>query len=477
MNVNDDVQVVNEEEEDDDSTQSLHEDDVSNQDYGYGWIDDYGYSGESFGKPTLPEGVYENEKISDLMSLISSFSYEDQGYILQLDPSRYEHVDNFITHVCQHKKTVYDYIEVSYCTTCDCGAISNYTFFDSLFKRPLEAIIDIVDYMILKEYIGRSDPEFEKIIIKQITEYKYQIEELQKFMYFTKNYINPVTINNYLELDGGCTYYSFLDRVINTGIFLPDDYVDELFEFFDSIGFEYTKPEYTNLMYFAVDSRNSKCVKKLVERGLSVNLPIIYEHLFERVRIDIISFQTFTELNMDRINSYTDKISVPDEDKLKCKFYEYLLKRPDLIKEFFTDDNDESRTRIIQKKVIEIIKTFGLKDYHDFIYDFNHNDNRMNKFIREKELADFVNLFQTLDMGSLKFDKVLTQKFNKTDQYLLLKPMTLYELYIHGSFPIQLMYPDLHQKLKFVLIKSIIYPVLEFKVIPTDVINLIISYV
>ena len=47
------------------------------------------------------------------------------------------------------------------------------SLFDELFILSLHLIIDIIDYMILKEYIDPNDLEFQNMIIKQITEQKY----------------------------------------------------------------------------------------------------------------------------------------------------------------------------------------------------------------------------------------------------------------------------------------------------------------
>ena len=80
--------------------------------------------------------------------------------------------------------------------------------------------------MISKGYINHYDPEL-----------TYHYEDLTKFIYFSKNYITPKIVNEYFVTEEYDKHspkynYSLLDRGINT-------YVNELFDLFDSISFEY----------------------------------------------------------------------------------------------------------------------------------------------------------------------------------------------------------------------------------------------
>ena len=323
------------------------------------------------------------------------------------------------------------------------------------------------------------------MVIKQIIDFQYDVRDFEKFLHFCKNYLSPETINSYIETEQydstGPEYtFSLLDRVINICMELSNEFTDKLFELFDSAGFVYTNPQYTHLMYHAIESLNIRCIEKLIERGvIIINHPIIIDSLFDKMRNQIISFHTCTELNMTRINIYSKTFMVSTNDKINCEFYKYIIQRPELIKEFFTDNetDDENRTKIIKKKILDIVNPFELGNIFDFVENFNCNNNRMNHFIREESLSNYIKLYQTLSKYGFNFEQTFTQIMKPTDKYIQLKPMTLYELYTHGSYPIQVMYPDHHQKLKSLLIHSLIFSVKKFKNIPIELTELVISWV
>ena len=101
----------------------------------------------------------------------------------------------------------------------------------------------------------------------------------------------------------------------------------------------------------------------------------------------------------------------------------------------------------------------------------------MNDFIRKEDLSNYIKLYQTLNKSGFDFKQKFSQMMKPGDKYMQLEPMTLYELYMRGSFPIQLMYIDLHQKLKSVLIHQLIHSIRRFKHIPEVLIYLVISWV
>lgn len=417
--------------------------------------------------------------ISKLIDLIVySHNY---GTILNIDPSRYEIIDSFISFIISindEDETIYNFQEVKYCSTHENGSRSVFTLFDSLFVCPLYAIIDVIDYMILKDYINRNDFKFQKMIIKQISKYKYHIEDLNKFLYCCKNYLFPETINSYYETEqkftGHIYNYSLLDRVIKTSmsITLSKEYIDELFDFFDSIGFQYTNPKYTHLMYFAVESMNSFIIEKLIDRKLNFNSPLIIEYLVDNMRNQINPFQTYTELNMNKI--FCGSVWVSDKYKLECEFYKYILQIPELILELYTDNDNKHYGKHIELKVRNILKTLKLNDIDDnFARTFRYNEHKMNNFVKKKYLLNCIQLYETLYRFGFDFEQIFSYETKPTNKYIGLKPMSLYELYIHGSLPIQIVYPEEHQKLKYILIHKIICKLN----LPSVLIDLVISWI
>jgi len=413
--------------------------------------------------------------ISKLIDLIAySHNY---GKILKIDPLRHEIIDNLISVIISindEDQTIYNFNEVKYSST----QYNGLTLFDSLFNCPLYAIVDVIDYMILQEYINRNDIKFQKMIIKQISKYKTHIEDLDKFLYCCKNYLIPETINRYYEIEkkfnDSIFNYSLLDRVIKTSmsITLSNEYIDELFDYFDSINFEYTNSKYTHLMYFAVESMNSYIIKKLVDRNLKFNNPLIIKYLVDNIRNQINQFQTYTELNMNKL--FCGSVWVPDKDIFESKFYKYILQKPELILELYTDNDNKNYGKHIELKVKNIIKTLGLNDIDDnFARTFRYNEQKMNNFINKKYLLSCIQLYETLYSFGFDFEQVFLYETKSTDKYIGLKSMTLYELYMHGSLPIQIVYPVEHQRLKYILIHKIIYKLN----LPSVLIDLVISWI
>ena len=437
--------------------------------------DDYDYDYDT--ETILYDGAHETTYIRTLIALISSKS----------GPEIYDYLDSLILTINESNESIYNYCEVLYYTLYNHELHNISTLFDELFILSLHLIIDIIDYMILKEYIDPNDLEFQNMIIKQITEQKYNDNRIDKFIYFCRNYLTPETINGYLltdqyNPDEPIISYSLLDHAIKSESILSKEVVDELFDLFDSINFVYTDPRYTHLMYNAVDSFDFNCIIKLFERGLTVNHPIIFELLFEKMRTKIITFKTFTEINMQRESYFGGFRPLSDCDKIKCEFYKLIFQRPELIIEFFTDseidyESDRKQSKIIQAKINDIIKTFGFGTNSDFLHSFNCNSERMYNFIQKDKLLDYVILYQTLNKCGFDFEKKITQIIKPTDEYTRLKSMTLYELYIHGSFPIELMYPVEHQELNYVLCHKIIYSIRKlYERLPPEIINVIIRW-
>jgi hypothetical protein len=346
--------------------------------------------------------------------------------------------------------------------------------------------------MLLKGYIIKYDDEFQQMIIGEISKFHYSDDAVEKYLYCCKEYLLPDKINKYLSVETYDTKeifsYSLLCKIINTGSELSEEDINRIFDFFDSISFVYTNPLYTHLMYFAMSSMNLSCIKKLVERGLTFDSPIIIELLFDKMRTHIISMQTQTEFNFNRKNSLSDDAYVSNDDRINCEFYKLILqeKRADLLTEFFTDyesddetydeTEDKARSVIIMEKIDEIIQPFGIKQSY-FTNRFDSNSCRMHHFIKRSSLIEFIELYKLLAMSKFDFGQKFTKLEDPTDKYMQLEPMTLYDVYMHGSFPIQVLYLDLHQELKYILCQYMIKCIKIFKIIPDVIIRIIINYV
>jgi hypothetical protein len=76
-------------------------------------------------------------------------------------------------------------------------------------------------------------------------------------------------------------------------------------------------------------------------------------------------------------------------------------------------------------------------------------------------------------MFGFDFEQVFSYETKHTDTYIGLKPMTLYELYMHGSLPIQIVYPEEHQRLKYILVHKIICKLN----LPSVLIDLVINWI
>ena len=97
-------------------------------------------------------GVHDTTYIIRIMNKVDTFDYSIHKHLKDEDSSIYVLIESFFQMITISSKSIYTYEEVSYC-----GEYDVYTFLDKLFKRPLKAITDIIDYMIQRNYIKKDE--------------------------------------------------------------------------------------------------------------------------------------------------------------------------------------------------------------------------------------------------------------------------------------------------------------------------------
>ena len=295
------------------------------------------------------------------------------------------------------------------------------------FSGSSEKIDDVLNYCFHKKYINKHDPKFQKFaadcICNMNTENQFDIiiykegiqnmENLRVFYYICKYILTPDTIKNYINDKNETLFHQIFCKM-----FINDaKIINEFFIIFDEAKIEYSYSVMKSILIKNLDKRNFHMIVAILNKSkIDLNDNDIFEILANLILIRITTFKY--KINTSENPIY--KLTYNQDTILKIIFSEEML---DIKNTNLTDPNS-----IINKKVITALTL----QFGDLNYKFYENSINRAKLVRPlKILENYYSLFKLCIDNGLD----LSKKING---------FTLYDIYMNGCYPIQLLQPEMH---------------------------------
>ena len=378
------------------------------------------------------------EPVVSLHDVLDAFGKFDQGqndYGPMAD-NRYELVDTFYANIPDGMNL----LEASDDLPCVCGCNTHIDIVDSIVRRPFENVKDFFNYILEKEYVSKEDPDFQIGIADALFGYSgwkqvNHLENTEFFEYALNNYLLPETI---IETVGAGEFSKTLfHRLFYNHFYLGDDYMNRMFTLFDNAGFDYTTPDCPSLMGLAFAMNSPFTMTKLHERGVSIDSDDVCKMVAEKIRMRICVLK-------NRSDEVTDIDFMVDEKRFWANVYQEIYDSVDHIA-FFADfqNNDE----MVRQRLITIMESID-PDYEDFT-KYDCWSNRLVTLDDRKKMFDIREICEyyysaIMHLKTLGFNMAKLVESDNIYGCKKLMPMTLADIYLRGSKPIEQLYPDLH---------------------------------
>ena len=292
----------------------------------------------------------------------------------------------------------------------------------------------ILEYCFQKNYINKEDPKFQKYVIDAISDLNsgkqfnidigklgiQSIEIFKVFHYIYKNILTKDTIKNYIDNKNETLFHKILNKnninILN--IIYLYDIIQDFLIIFDNANFNYSSPINKSLLITALSIRNKFFIIELLNRSkFNLNDDDIFQIIANIIltRITPLKYESITNPNP------LYKIAYSSPNILNSLF----MKK-------FTNINDKylmnSKSEINQQIIVTLTYFFGSNDY-----SLCDNNLKRSKLVRPLIiLENYYNIFKIL----INYGLDLTKK---------IYGLTLYEIYLDGCYPIQLLQPEMHQ--------------------------------
>jgi hypothetical protein len=296
------------------------------------------------------------------------------------------------------------------------------------FSGSWQPLDDILNYCFRKKYIDKNDNKFQKFVADCICNmnsddqfniiiYKpgiQTIENLRVFYYVCKYILNVETIKNYVN-DKNET---LLDQIFIKINLLDVIIINHFLIIFDKANFNYTSEIMKSILIKNIEFNNIPLITIILQKKkIDLNEEDIFKVLIELILVKITPLKYKTKISSNPIY----KITYDNNTLLKNLFSEEML--------------DESYDRINTNSDLNqnVIKSLQLY-YGNNNYCLFENSLSRSKLVRPlKNLIKYYNFFEIFINSGLDLSKKLNG-------------ITLYDVYMDGSYPIKLLQPDIHKK-------------------------------
>jgi hypothetical protein len=322
-------------------------------------------------------------------------------------------------------------IETTHEEKCQCGCVSTVNIF-GIFKRKLTAIKEFFDYSFEKKYIDKESELFQHLAVSNI-ELIYSKHDFEKYMYILKNLLTPDTVKRTFKLKYDYTTYYTLFHTIAWGAYsFSSEEIDEIFEFFDSISFDFTTTGtlYTDFLGVGISLMDKKIILKLLERGAKFT-PTVFDTLNDKIYNNITPFKRDMDVikNDDDLTKkllhliyYSDEI----QELFKPEFLEYGY-----YGDSFTKNDNGYRQKDIEFKnnLIDFCEKNGVEYSSIYSGEFDTQYGRSWKIRPPNTMELYIEIIKIVK-------EFLTQEMK----------VKLMNKYMEGSRPIEKIFPLYHHQ-------------------------------
>lgn len=314
---------------------------------------------------------------------------------------------------------------------------------DELIMRPLEYPMEFFNYILEKEYVRKEDPNFQNKMLKLLCNKYYcsrqenNVENCDFFEYSLNHYLLSETIrmHNVVHETNSTTLFH---KLLFPDYYLGDEYMDRMFTLFDNAGFDYNVEGCVSLMGISFMQNLPYVMRKLYERGVSVQTEIIGKKIAKTIRSDMCYIKRATEQSHQYLTSNHIQ-TVEFWNAVHQKIYdnvEHILFFADLQK---CDEEVEEKLLLIMNEIDPHFDEYTSIDEYISVYS---KYSREFSFPTSAKIRLYSSSFQCLkDLGYnmhtlIEADDVYSMN--------VLMPMTALDMYLRGSKYIELLHRDLH---------------------------------
>lgn len=377
--------------------------------------------------------------VDDILNAYGAYSYNN-GIISygQISENRHQLIDMFRLQL--NHETILD---ISEDPDCICGCKTIIVLIHELIRRPLEYPIDFFNYILEKEYERKEDENFQNKMFKLLcNKYFFMIEENNGensdfFEYALNHYLLPETIRMHDVHEEYST--TLFHKLFFAGHYMGDEYMDRMFTLFDNAGFDYNVIGCASLMGLSFMQNIPYIMRKLHERGLSVQTEIVANKIAKKIRLDMCimktaSEQTYQYHNVKHIQTVDLWNAV---HRIIYDNHEHILFFADLQK---CNEEVEERLLLIMNEVDPHFDQYTSMDEYTGAYS---KYSREFSFPTSTQLQLYYSTFQCLK--ELGYDMNTLIEANDLYGVNMLMPMTPLDIYLRGSKHFELLHHDLHE--------------------------------
>jgi hypothetical protein len=335
-----------------------------------------------------------------------------------------------------------DFYTSTHTSTCMCGCKETTYFSQSMSYRPVTHVKDFYDYLFAKNYVNKTDIEFQEEIFDTLRGYGfYDLQGLEKdgtyFEYALNNLMLPEYIIKLIDY-GEDGKDSLFHRLFNYAL-LPPEFMERMFAIFDASGFDYKTPGCKSLMARAISSNHIYAIGELLSRGLTLDSADVESAVVRMLRRTVCV-----------LRDECDEVERFESDVFWKTVYATIYTNPLYIRLFAGEPDDEK----VKTNMIDLMKLID-PDYESLaaprstMYD-SYKNNLKEKYTRDRLFANadlWADCLNTLRFiiahGFIKDKKIVALE----DDMYGAKPIaarTMIDLYRRGSRVIEVLYPELH---------------------------------
>jgi len=295
------------------------------------------------------------------------------------------------------------------------------------FSGSSQQIDDVLNYCFHKKYINKYDPMFQKFAADSICnmncEKKFDIimyepgiqnlENLRVFYYICKYILTTDTIRNYRNNKNETLFQQIFEKTY----IIDEKIINAFFDVFDEAKIDYSHSVMKSIILKNLELHNVFLLSKILDRS---NIYLNDNDIFEMI----------AQIILIRINFLKHKVNSSENPIYKFTYDNNTILQYIFCEEMLDIENSnliDSDSIINQKVIIALTLQFG-----NLNYGYYKNSLFRSKLVRPlKKLEKYYSVLKLcIDYG---ID--LSKKY---------KGFTLYDIYMDGCYPIQLLQPDMH---------------------------------